>query len=298
MDEILKIETVHQYNTLMGVETLHPLISVIDLSSCKPMYHLRANYGFYALFLKDVKCGDIRYGRNLYDYQAGSMVCMAPGQLLEILNNHEIYQPQGWALVFHPDLIKGTSLGHTMKNYSFFSYEATEALHLSDNEREVMVDCLKKIGLELNHAIDKHTNKLIATNIELLLDYCERFYDRQFITRNNVNKDILVRFERLLDDYFQSDEVRNAGFPTVRYCADKLNLSANYFGDLIKKETGKSPQEQIQFKLIDIAKERIFDPTKTITEISYELGFKYPQHFTRLFKTQVGCSPNEYRIKN
>lgn len=298
MDEILKLETVHQYNTLMGVETLHPLISVIDLSNCKPMYHIRANYGFYALFLKDVKCGDIRYGRNLYDYQAGSMVCLAPGQLLEILNNHEIYQPQGWALAFHPDLIKGTSLGHTMKNYSFFSYEATEALHLSDNEREVIVDCLKKIGLELNHAIDKHTNKLIATNIELLLDYCERFYDRQFITRSNVNKDILVRFERLLDDYFQSDEARNAGFPTVRYCADKLNLSANYFGDLIKKETGKSPQEHIQFKLIDIAKERIFDPTKSITEISYELGFKYPQHFTRLFKTQVGCSPNEYRFKN
>jgi len=298
MDEILKLEYVSQYNTLLGQETLHPLVSVIDFSKVKPTTHVRMNMGFYTIFLKDVKCGDIKYGKNNYDYQEGTLVFIGPGQVVGIDNNGEYFQPKGWALLFHPDLIRGTSLGHNIKDYTFFSYESYEALHLSERERQVIIDCLAKIEFELSHAIDKHSKTLIVTNIELLLNYCVRFYDRQFITRENVNKGILEKFESLLDNYFQSDKPQSLGLPSVRYCADQLYLSANYFGDLIKKETGKSAQEYVQLKLMNIAKEKVFDTSKSISEIAYEMGFKYPQHFSRLFKNRVGCSPNEYRIQN
>ncbi|MFI5158595.1 MAG: helix-turn-helix domain-containing protein, partial [Sphingobacteriales bacterium] len=179
-----------------------------------------------------------------------------------------------------------------------FSYEVFEALHLSESERQVVMDCFHKIQLEIQRPIDKHSKKLIVSNIELFLDYCTRFYDRQFITRDTVHKGILERFEHLLNEYFESDKPQTLGLPTVGYCAEQLNLSANYFGDLIKKETGKSAQEYIQLKVIDMAKEKIFDPNKSVSEIAYELGFKYSQHFTRLFKQKVGYSPNEYRTLN
>jgi AraC-like DNA-binding protein len=198
--------------------------------------------------------------------------------------------------VFHPDLIKGTSLGRHIADYTFFSYEVHEALHLSESERKIIFDCFSKIKFELDHAIDKHSKTLIVSNIELFLNYCVRFYDRQFITRDTVHKGILQRFENLLNSYFQSDKPQTVGLPSVAYCADQLNLSANYFGDLIKKETCKSAQEYIQLKLMDVAKEKIFDTSKSVSEIAYELGFKYPQHFTRLFKQRVGYSPNEYRL--
>jgi len=171
-------------------------------------------------------------------------------------------------------------------------------LHLSEKERHLIIDCLNKIEYELQQPIDKHSKTLISNNIELLLNYCMRFYDRQFITRSHVNKDILAKFEKLLDVYFLSEMTQTLGLPTVRYCADQLHLSPNYFGDLIKKETGKSAQEHIQLKLINTAKERIFDTTKTVSEIAYELGFKHPQHFSRLFKNETGYSPNEYRFLN
>jgi len=298
MDKILKLESISQYNSLVGQETLHPLVSVIDFSEVQPTKHVRMNLGFYTIFLKDVKCGDIRYGRNYYDYQEGTLVFIGPGQVFGIDNNGEYFQPQGRALLFHPDLLRGTSLGHNIKDYTFFSYEVNEALHLSERERQVTIDCLNKINFELSHTIDKHSKTLIVTNIELLLNYCVRFYDRQFITRDNVNKDILVRFEKVLDDFFQSDKPQTLGLPSVRYCADQLHLSANYLGDLIKKETGKSAQEHIQLKLMDIAKEKVFDTSKSVSEIAYELGFKYPQHFSRMFKKCVGFSPNEYRLQN
>jgi AraC-like DNA-binding protein len=298
MEEILKLESVSQYNALLGQETLHPLVSVIDFSKVKPTTHVRMNMGFYTIFLKDVKCGDIKYGKNNYDYQEGTLVFIGPGQVFGIDNNGEYFQPAGRALLFHPDLIRGTSLGHNIKDYTFFSYESYEALHLSEKERQVIIDCLNKIEFELSHAIDKHSKTLIVTNIELLLNYCVRFYDRQFITRENVNKGILEKFESLLDNYFQSDKPQLLGLPSVHYCAGQLHLSPNYFGDLIKKETGKSAQEYVQLKLIDIAKEKVFDTSKSISEIAYELGFKYPQHFSRMFKKSVGFSPNEYRLQN
>lgn len=298
MDEIFNMEHIYQYNEMMGQETLHPLVSVIDFSKCRQVRHARRMYGFYCIFLKDVNCGDMHYGRHYYDYQEGTLVFIAPGQVVGFEDNGEVFQPKGWGLLFHPDLIRGTSLGRNMGQYTFFSYESNEALHLSEQERQVVLDCLQNIAGELNHAIDKHSRTLIVSNIELLLNYSIRFYDRQFITRSEVNKDALSRFERLLNDYFTGDAPQREGVPTVRWCASQLNLSANYFGDLIKKETGKSAQEYIQLKVIDIAKERIFDASKSISEIAYELGFRYPQHFTRLFKKCVGMSPNEYRTTN
>lgn len=292
---IRNIETVFEYNDSLGIETLHPQVSVIDLSKAKPIRHARQTFSFYAIFLKEVKCGELLYGRNRYDYQEGTLICLAPGQVIGVEDNGETYQPKGWALVFHPDLIRGTTLGQHMKEYTFFSYEVNEALHLSERERQLVIDCMQKIRLELEHAIDRHSRRLVAIQIEVLLDYCLRFYERQFITRTTVNHDVLTRFERLLDDYFNDDRAQREGVPTVKYCAGELCLSPNYFGDLVKKETGKTAQEYIQLKLIDVAKNRILDPAKSIGQVAYELGFQYPQHFTRLFKRITGRTPVEYR---
>ncbi|WP_289731325.1 response regulator transcription factor [uncultured Alistipes sp.] len=298
MNKIEHFEHVFEYNDLLGVETLHPLVSVIDLSKSRRIRHMRHTFGFYTLFLKEVRCGNLIYGRQYYDYQEGTIVAIAPGQVAGVEDNGEEFQPKGWALVFHPDLIRGTSLGRNIRSYSFFSYEANEALHLSEQERAIVVDCLHKIRTETEHAVDKHTRRLITANIELLLDYCVRFYERQFLTRSQVNSDLLIRFETLLAAYFSSDRPQSEGLPSVKYFAEQLHLSANYFGDLIKKETGRTAQDHIQLKLIDVAKERIFDVRKSVGEIAYELGFKYPQHFTRLFKKLTGLTPKEYRTPN
>ncbi len=297
MEAVKRFETINEYNQFNNNETLHPQISVVDLSKAAPRSGSRMYFGFYTIFLKDVKCGDLVYGRHTYDYQEGTLVFMAPGQLAGI-NNKEVYQPKGYALVFHADFIHGTSLARRMYEYSFFGYQSNEALHLSERERKIILDALAKIQYELEHAIDKHSKRLIISNIELFLDYCQRFYDRQFITRDLPNKDILERFEHLLDNYFTSEKLSSLGMPTVAYCANELNLSANYFGDLIKKETSKTAQEYIQMRVIDLAKEKIFDHSKSINEIAYELGFKYPNHFSRIFKKKVGVSPNEYRRMN
>ena len=297
MEKIIKLDNISQYNSLRGVETCHPLVSVVDMSKAKPLPNDRISFGFYCVFFKEIKCGDLKYGCNYYDYQEGTLVFVAPGQVLGV-NNKDNVQPKGWALLFHPDLIRGTSLGHNIKEYSFFSYEINEALHLSEKERQIILDCLGKIDYELNQSIDKHSKTLITNNIELLLNYCMRFYDRQFITRSHVNKDIVMKFEKILNDYFNSGMPQASGLPTVKYCAENIHLSANYMGDLIKKETGKSPLEHIQLKLMDLAKERIFDTSKSVSEIAYELGFKHPQHFARMFKKETGYSPNEYRMLN
>jgi AraC family transcriptional activator of pobA len=298
MEKLLRFNTISEFNTFNNNETKHPLVSFVDISKAAPRSSYRMYLGFYTIFLKEVKCGDLRYGKNTYDYQEGTLVFMAPGQVVGVDSKGEIYQPKGYAMVFHPDLIHGTSLGRHIQDYTFFGYQSNEALHLSDRERGIIMDCFSKIDYELDHAIDKHSKKLIVTNIELLLGYCSRFYDRQFITRDHVHKGILERFESLLNDYFASEKPQTIGLPSVAYCADQLNLSPNYFGDLVKKETGKTAQEYIQSKLMDMAKEKIFDPNKTVSQIAYELGFKYPQHFTRLFKQQVGYTPVEYRSLN
>ncbi|WP_346858358.1 helix-turn-helix domain-containing protein [uncultured Draconibacterium sp.] len=298
MTDIHKINSVTEYNNSVGQETLHPLISVIDFAKTEPFAFVKAQMNFYAIFLKDIKCGNITYGINNYDYEEGTLIFISPGQVYGIESNGEKRQASGTAILFHPDLIHGTSLGKTIDNYSFFSYEVNEALHLSARERELINQCIDNINFELQHAIDTHSKELIVSYLELFLKYSKRFYERQFVTRNHVNKDVLARFENILKDYFTSEQPLISGLPSVRYCADKLFISPNYLGDLLKKETGKSAQEHIQLKMIDVAKEKIFDTEKSISEIAYELGFKHPQHFTRMFKKQVGISPNEYRNMN
>jgi len=298
MKEIIKQESVTQFNNLRGQETLHPLVTVLDQSKSKPVPAARFYSGLYIILLKDIKCGEMSYGRNTYDYEEGTLVFISPGQVWGTEEKMKMIQPAGWALAFHPDLIRGTSLGRHIRDYNFFSYDVNEALHLSERERQIILESFKKILYELEHAIDKHSKTLIISNIELFLNYCVRFYDRQFITRDNIHKDLLVRFEAILDDYFQSDKPHTLGLPSVKYCAEKLFLSANYLGDLIKKETGKSAQEQIQLKLMDIAKEKIFDMNKSIGEIANDLGFKYPGHFSRMFKNETGYTPNEFRSIN
>jgi len=298
MNEITRINTVTEYNNLIGQETLHPLVSIIDFSKAEPFYYFRMQMGFYAIFLKDLKCGDMVYGLNTYDYEEGTLIFVAPNQVYGFEDKSEKRQGKGKTLLFHPDLIHGTALGRNIKEYTFFSYEVNEALHLSTRERAIISDCLDKISYELEHAIDSHSKTLIVSYIELFLNYSKRFYERQFITRSHVNKDVLSRFEKVLEEYFSSDMPLESGTLSVSYCAEKLFLSPNYLGDLLKKETGKSAQEHIQLKLIDVAKEKIYDSSKTISEIAYELGFKYPQHFTRLFKNVTGYTPNEYRLQN
>lgn len=303
MENIVYFNTVSDYNNSCKQPTLHPLVSILDLSKCSPREWqagttVKMNFGIYAVFLKDVVCGDIKYGRNYYDYQEGTLVFVGPGQVWDVEYETSNYQPHGHVLLFHPDLIKGTSLGKSIIDYQFFSYKTNEALHLSEKERHLILDLFNKIYFELQQAIDKHSKKLIASNIELFLNYCDRFYDRQFITREDVNKGILIKFEDVMTNYFASNRPQEIGLPSVAYCADALHLSANYFGDLVKKETGKSAQEYIQTKLIDFAKEKIFDLNKSVSQIAYELGFKYPQHFTRLFKQKTGMSPMEYRSLN
>jgi AraC family transcriptional activator of pobA len=298
MEELIKIDSITQYNTMRGVTTKHPLVSVIDLSKAQPIPPKSFNIGLYAVGLKELNIGQLRYGRRHYDYQEGSLVFVAPGQVVGVQPGVELFDPKGWLLLFHPDLIIGTPLGKHIQDYSFFSYDVNEALHLSDKEKSIVIDCFSKIEYELDQNIDKHSRGLITSNIELLLNYCIRFYDRQFIMRDNVNKGILERFEYLLNGYFTSDKPQLEGLPSVAYCAEVLNLSPNYFGDLVKKETGRSAQEYIQSKVIDVAKERLFEMNKSVSEIAYELGFKYSQHFTRLFKQKVGLTPNDYRMIN
>ncbi|MBK7981812.1 MAG: helix-turn-helix transcriptional regulator [Ignavibacteriae bacterium] len=303
MQKIFKYNTVKDYNDLNNHKTLHPLVSVIDFSKAPPRSwggkkSVKLYFGFYCIFLKEIKCGNLKYGCNYYDYQEGTLVFLAPGQVLQIENDGKVYQPKGYALVFHPDLIYGTNLAKSINDYNFFNYSVNEALHLSDRERQIIMDCFLKIDFELNNSIDKHSKKLISSNVELFLNYCERFYDRQFITRVNANKGVLEKFEELLNNYFNSEKPLQIGLPTVTYFADQLHLSSNYFGDLIKKETGKSAKEYIQNKIIDIAKSNIFNSDKTVNEIAYQLGFKYPQHFSRLFKNLSGFTPSEYRSQN
>jgi AraC-like DNA-binding protein len=298
MNTLRRFESISEYNSFNNNETRHPLVSVVDLSKAAPRQGSRMYFGFYTIFLKDVKCGDLVYGRHTYDYQEGTLVFLGPGQVAGVNSNGETYQPKGYALVFHPDLIHGTHLGRHIGEYSFFSYQSNEALHLSRRERDMVLDCLSKIDYELEHAIDKHSKRLIVSNIELFLNYCIRFYERQFITRTHVYSGVLERFEALLNAYFQSDKPQTVGLPSVGYFANQLHLSANYFGDLIKRETGQTAQDYIQAKLIDVAKERMFDQSKSVSQIAHDLGFKYPQHFIRVFKQRVGQSPNEYRNLN
>ncbi len=298
MPEISKVKNVSTFNSERGQVTFHPLVSVLEQSkSCliKPTLYLSE---LYIVFMKDSKCEELKYGRSQYDYEEGSIVFISPGQLFGFTSHDKMIQPSGWALCFHPDLLRGTSLSKSIREYSFFTYNSNEALHVSVLERNELLDCLFKIQRELSKPIDKHSRTIIVNNIELFLNYCRRFYDRQFITREIVNKDILIKFEELIDSYINSNKSVELGLPSVSYFAKELNLSSKYFGDLIKKETGNTAQDFIYFKLTELAKEKVIDSSMSISEISYHLGFRYPSHFTRFFKQKVGKTPVEYRSLN
>lgn len=297
MENIIKLETVQEYNKLLGAETLHPLVSITDFSKLKSIRHCQKNFGFYCVFFKELECGTILYGRNKYDYQEGTLLFISPGQVAGVNDGGETLHPKGLALMFHPDLLYGTPLARRMKDYTFFSYDSNEALHMSERERQIILNCFHEIQEELEHAIDKHTKQIIASNIETLLNHCVRFYERQFVTRELVNKDLLCKFEQILRTYFGSNKPNIVGLPSVAYCAEQVHLSPNYFGDLIRKETGKSAKDYIQLFIMEKAKELLTEKDKTISEIAYQLGFKYPHHFNRIFKKTIGITPHEYRTQ-
>ena len=295
MKELLEFPTITDYNEYLGVETVHPLISIIDFSEVRTLHRYRTMFGFYAMFFKDKTCGDMRYGRGKYDYTEGALVTMGPQQVFNFEATGEEFQPEGIGLLFHPDLIRGTGLARNIRQYTFFSYEMNEALHLSKPERAVLDDCINKIRAELSRPLDRFTKKLVVSNLEMLLDYCLRFFDRQFNTRQKVNNDIISRFEVYIDDYLRSGKAESEGLPNVTVCADAMHLSPNYFSDLIRKITGKSALDLIHSTVTSIAKEMIYDGSLSLSEIAYRLGFKYPQHFSRFFKRNTGKTPNQYR---
>ncbi len=297
MNEIIKLENVHDYNKILGTETLHPLVSVLDMATLKSIPHCRKEFGFYCVFFKELDCGTILYGRSKYDYQEGTMLFISPGQIAGVDDGGETPDPKGWILMFHPDLLYGTPLARRMKDYSFFSYSSNEALHMSEREKQIILNCFHEIREELEHAIDKHTKQIVASNIETMLNHCVRFYERQFVTREITNNTVLDKFEDILTNYFNSELPKTEGLPTVQYCADKVCLSPNYFGDLIKKETGKTAYEHIQLAVINQVKELLTETDKTISEIAYDLGFNYPHHLSRSFKKIVGMTPGEFRLK-
>lgn len=292
------MESVQDYNENLGVETLHPLVSVVDMSELPEIRHSLKRFGFYCIILKQLDCGSLLYGRSRYDYREGTLVCVAPGQVAGADDGGVTRNAKGWILMFHPDLLRGTSLANKMRDYSFFSYSSNEALHTSERERQTIINCMLEIRTELQHSIDKYSKRIIASSIELLLNHCIRFYDRQFITRETVNHDVLRRFEELLENYFEPTNIGHLGLPTVTWFADKLCLSPNYFGDLVKREIGLSAQEYIQRHIIEKAKCMLVDERMTVSQTAYALGYKYPQHLSRMFKRVMGVSPNEYKLQN
>lgn len=293
---IIHLDTIDTYHKLYGIETLHPLVSVIDFKNVKEgPNHARFLYGFYALWLKHGTQCAIRYGRQRYDYQDGTIVSFAPGQVVEVELENGIIDADVTGLLFHPDLFVLNSLGRNLGDYHFFDYDSAESLHLSAREQKLFVDTLHSIRYELEQPVDAHSQTILIDRIRLILDYCRRFYDRQFYTRHGANSDVLVSFEQAIRDYFQHGEAAKQGIPTVNYFADKACLSPGYFGDLIKKETGMMARQFIQQKMVEISKMMVLDERYTFTQVAEFLGFRYPQHFTRFFKRQIGVTPAEYR---
>ena len=290
------LDNIDEYNKWHGKETLHPLVTVISHNSTPEwMNGVTLRYGVYGLFLKQGEGCSIRYGREKYDYQEGTIVCLAPGQSVSVEWCEDLPMPPSRGLLFHPDFIHGTPLGRKIREYTFFDYGQREALHLSERERIMVTTLMDQIEEELEHPIDHHSQTLITDAISLLLDYCMRYYDRQFITRHKVCSDIFSAFEEHLRDYFNHGHPERNGLPTVAYFADKACLSASYFGDLIKKETGTTAQHHIQDAIIERSKHLLRESNQPVSNIAYQLGFQYAQHFTRLFKAKTGMSPNEYR---
>ncbi|MFT3705618.1 MAG: helix-turn-helix transcriptional regulator [Agriterribacter sp.] len=301
MKPIQQIHSISEINTFIADKIKHPLVTVVDFSKVDEEMEegTRISCDFYTIMFKNYCANNVRYGRQTYDFQDGSLICIAPKQVLSIDNEvQKRADKMGWGLFFHPDLISGTSLWKKMKEYSFFSYETQEALHLSDKEKQTLFEIVQKINAELSENIDRHSQTLIVSNIELLLNYCARYYDRQFFTRKTVNQDVLTKIEDALTNYFQSAHLSEKGLPTVKYLAEQVHLSANYLSDLLKRETGMNAQDRIHYHLIEEAKNLLLNSDKTVGELAFTLGFEYPQYFSRLFKSKTGMTPLEYRSVN
>jgi len=296
-DAIIRVETVSQLHKIAGFgKPNHPLITIIDYSKIEQTdtpSSGRFTLSLYSINFKN-HCS-FKYGRELFDHEEGTLLCMAPEQILSYNSEEEKKTTAGWGLYFHPDLIRNTALEKKINEYTFFTYNENEALHLSEQEKETLTSILKKIEVEYNSNIDQFSKELIVSNIELLLNYCKRFYSRQFITRTNQNKDIIIKFENYISEYFSSDKLKQKGIPSVKYCAEHMNLTPNYFSDLLKSETGKNTQEHIHYHLLEKAKSMLISSTASVNEIADELGFEYPQYFSKLFKNKVGVTPSIYR---
>jgi AraC family transcriptional activator of pobA len=295
-DNFVDIQSMTEVHRFYNLEKpRHPLITIIDLAQTKPDRSQQQPYyrtGFYNIMCKRFQ-GEMRYGKAYYDFDEGSLMFTAPNQVISA--GIDLKVTEGWGLFFHPDLLNSTALGRKIHEYSFFNYEVSEALHISEDEKAILLDILQKIKKEYDQNVDKHTHSLITDNLQLLLNYCSRFYDRQFMTRAKPSNDIVQQFELLLKDYFTQDTLLQQGIPEVAFFASKLNLSTNYLSDLLNKFTGKTTQEHIHLQLVDKAKELLWGTGKSISEIAYELGFDYPSHFTKIFKNMVGKSPKAFR---
>jgi len=294
---IYKVETISELHAIAGYDKpKHPLITVIDYSKTNTALGPESGSfacGFYSVNIKR-NCSFL-YGRQLFDHNEGSLHCSAPHQIITYDSLKQSADVDGWGLYFHPEMIRNCALGSKIGEYTFFAYSRNEALHLSEQEENILISIMKQIEIEYNTNIDRYSHDLIITHIELLLNYCKRFYNRQFITRTNQNRDVIVRFEEFILDYFNSDKIKNLGVPSVKQCADAMCLSPNYFSDLLKSETGKNTQEHIHYHLLEKAKNLLVNSNQNINEIAYELGFEYPQNFSKLFKKKVGISPAFYR---
>jgi AraC-like DNA-binding protein len=298
------VNSISQAHSVMGLATpRHPLVSVVqarDMRATINFQGVKVTNNLYQITLKQLGCGNLQYGKNTYDYEEGTLVFIAPGQVTVFEGEmpSENDPAEGWTLAFHPDLIRKSDLADKIDDYTFFQYDVNEALHLSEEEKKTIEELLDKIEKEYSQNLDRHSQNLIISNIELLLDYCTRFYDRQFYTRTNLNTDVVSRFENLLKDYYKTHKTHELGIPSVHYCAGELNLSKNYLSDLLKKETGKTAQEHIHLFIIEKAKNSLLNSSNSISEIGYDLGFEYPQHFSNLFKLKTGLSPSKYRSLN
>lgn len=302
MCEIIRIKTINEVHRLFGLEKpSHPLVSVIPIDDRITNFNYgnaRYIFEFYQINLKIGFSGSLNYGRNSYDFDEGTLLLIKPNQTIQIEKQEEINGSSGWTLLFHPDLIRKSVLGDIIENYSFFNYDFNEALHLSEKERNSITELTLKIQEEYSQNIDKHSQELIVSNIDLLLKYIKRFYDRQFFTRTNLNKDILTEYNRIIKAYYNSEQPILNGILTVNECAKKLNFSVNYFGDLIKSETGQSAKEYIQDYVVDKAKTKLLGTTENISQIAYSLGYEHPQGFNKLFKSKVGINPSQFRNLN
>lgn len=294
---IYRVKSISELHDFAGFEKpKHPLITIVDYSkvnSTNAPESGRFVCEFYSINFKN-NCS-FHYGRQFFDHKEGTLLCTAPEQIIHMHKTEKQYNVAGWGLFFHPEFIRNTSLGKKISEYTFFKYDENEALHLSADEENTLTTILQQIEKEYQTNIDRHSKQLLISNLELLLNYCKRFYDRQFNTRTNNNKDIIAEFEQFLIEYYNTEESKTTGFLTVKYCAEKMNLSPNYFSDLLKSETGKNAQEHIYFHLLERVKVLLLSTNNTINEIAFELGFGYPQNLTKLFKNKVGITPTEYR---